>query len=165
MTTDEGIKYFEKLSSKRTQRLFAGLTILFLLLAIWRVKINGMNGLAVIFLVLSCFFLFYVVNYRTLIIHITADALKLTFGIFAWTVPFNNIESCSRDEIPALMKYGGAGIHFMMIGNRYRASFNFLEYPRVVIAFRNKVGPVRDISFSTRQPDQVLRIIRQGVSA
>mgnify|MGYP000900013350 CR=1 FL=1 len=32
------------------------------------------------------------------------------------------------------LRYGGAGIHFMSIRGRYRASFNFLEYPRVVIA-------------------------------
>ncbi len=165
MGTNENVLYYEKLSSKRTQRLFAGLAILFLLLSIWRVKVNGMNGLAVFFLVLSCFFLFYVVNYRTLIIRIMGKTLKLTFGVFTWTVPFDNIESCSIDEIPALMKNGGAGIHFMFVRNRYRASLNFLEYPRVVIAFKNKVGPVRDISFSTRQPDEVLRIIREGISA
>jgi hypothetical protein len=76
----------------------------------------------------------------------------------------NNVESCALDEIPALMKYGGAGIHFMMIGKRYRASFNFLEYPRVVIAFKRKMGPVRDISFSTRQPMEVLWIIQRAIS-
>jgi hypothetical protein len=165
MDTINNVPYYEELSSKRTQRLFAGLAVLFLLLSIWRVKVNGMNGLAAVFLVLSCIFLFYVVNYRTLSVRITPGTLKLTFGIFTWTVPFDNIESCSLDEIPALMKNGGAGIHFMFIRNRYRASFNFLEYPRVVIAFKNKVGPVRDISFSTRQPDEVLRIIREGISA
>ena len=59
------------------------------------------------------------------------------------------------------MKYGGAGIHFMTVHNRYRASFNFLEYPRVVIAFKKKVGLVRDISFSTRRPEEVTRLIRE----
>jgi len=165
MDTNDNVLYHEELSSKRTQRLFLGLTILFLLLSIWRVKVNGMNGLAVFFLILSCLFLFYAVNYRTLIIRITSESLKLSFGIFQWTVPFDNIESCSIDEIPAFNKYGGAGIHFMFVEKRYRASFNFLEYPRLVIAFKNKVGPVRDISFSTRQPDEVLRIIREGISA
>jgi hypothetical protein len=60
---------------------------------------------------------------------------------------------------------GGAGIHFMMIRQRYRASFNFLEYPRVVVAFKKKAGPVQDISFTTRQPDEVLRLMREAVSA
>jgi hypothetical protein len=53
----------------------------------------------------------------------------------------------------------------MFIRKRYRASFNFLEFPRVVIAFKRKVGPVRDISFSTRHPDELLRIIQDVVSA
>ena len=63
------------------------------------------------------------------------------------------------------MKYGGAGIHFMMIGKRYRASFNFLEYSRVVIALKNKVGLVQDISFSTRQPEEILKLVREAISA
>jgi len=151
--------YFEKVSSRRTGLLFIALTILFSMLLVWRVNVSGWNGLAVILLALSCFFLFYVVNYRTLIIQITSDVLKLSFGIFTWTVPFKNIESCSLDELSLFMKYGGAGIHFMMIRKRYRASFNFLEYPRVVVAFKNKVGPVQDISFSTRQPEEVLHVL------
>lgn len=159
MNTNDNILYHEELSSKRTQRLFAGLTTLFLLLSIWRVKINGMNWLAAFFLILSGIFLFYMVNYRTLIIRITADSLRLSFGIFTWAIPFDNIESCSIDEIPAFNKYGGAGIHFMFVEKRYRVSFNFLEYPRLVIAFKKKVGPVRDISFSTRQPEDVMRVI------
>ena len=152
-------KYVEKLSSRRTELLFIILTILFFLLFLWRVNVSGWGGFVIAFLVLSCLFLFYVVNFRTLIIRITSESLKLSFGIFSWTVPVSNIESCSLDEIPLFMKYGGAGIHFMMIRKRYRASFNFLEYPRVVIALKNKVGPVQDISFSTRQPEEVLRVM------
>jgi hypothetical protein len=63
------------------------------------------------------------------------------------------------------MRMGGAGIHFMSIRKRYRASFNFLEHPRVVIAFKRKAGLVRDISFSTRHPDDVLRRIQEAASA
>ena len=165
MTTNKDNIYFEKVSSKITEWLFIALTILFYLLSVWRVIISGWGGLAIVFLVLSCFFLFYSINYQALIIRITSDSLKLSFGIFTWTVPSDNIESCSIDEIPALMKYGGAGIHFMLIKKRYRASFNFLEYPRVVIAFRKKVGPVQDISFSTQRPEEVLRVIQETISA
>ena len=164
MITNKNVKYYEKLSSKRTEWLFIALAVLFLLLFIWRVNVSRGNGLVIAFLVLSCVFLFYMVNYRMLVIRITANNLKLAFGIFTWTVPLNNIESCSLDEIPLFMKYGGAGTHFMMIRKRYRASFNFLEYPRVVVAFKKKVGPVRDISFSTRQPEEVIRIIRETIS-
>jgi hypothetical protein len=164
MTMNNEILYYEKISSKRTEWLFLGLSILFFLLCVWHVKVSSWDGFAVIFLVFSGFFLFYTVNYRTLIISITSKSLKLSFGVFTWTVPFDNIESCSLDEIPALMKYGGAGIHFMFIRKRYRASFNFLEYPRVVITCTRKVGPVQDISFSTRQPMEVLWIIQRAIS-
>ena len=50
------------------------------------------------FLVFSCLFLFYVVNYRTLVIQVTSETLILSFGIFTWTVPFDNIESCASNQ-------------------------------------------------------------------
>jgi hypothetical protein len=74
-----------------------------------------------------------------------------------------NIEDYRLDEIPFLMRMGGAGIHFMVIRQRYRASFNFLEYPRIVISLKRKVGPVRDLSFTTQNPKEVLRLIQDLV--
>lgn len=153
------VLYQEKLSSNKTEALFLALMLLFLWLFICRVQTARLDWLAGVFLTFFALFLFYVVNYRTLTIQITAQALNLTFGIFRWRVPRDNVADCQVDELPLLMKYGGAGIHFMFIRQRYRASFNFLEYPRVVVAFRKKVGPVRDISFSTRLLDTVLRLM------
>jgi len=164
MMTDDLI-YEERLSSDRTEALFVAFTILFFLLLIWRARAAGLDTLAVLFLCLSLFFLFYAVNYRTLVIRLTPKSLVLKFGIFRWTVPLDNVETAHLDDVPFLMRMGGAGIHFMLIRGRYRASFNFLEYPRVVIAFKRRVGPVRDISFSTRQPDEVIRLIGEAVSA
>jgi hypothetical protein len=156
--------YNERISSARTAALFLALTILFFTLFAWRVLAGSMDALGVVFLCFFAFFLFCSVNYRTLTIRLTPESLRLKFGIFVWTVPVANIEGCRLDELPALMRYGGAGIHFMSVGSRYRASFNFLEYPRVVIALKRKVGPVRDISFTTRRPDDVLRLMREAVT-
>jgi len=156
--------YTERISSNKTEALFLAFMILFFLLFIWRVNTGSLDILVVAFSSFFILFLFYSVNYRTLIIHLTSKSLKLKFGIFTWVVPIDNIENCCLDEIPLLMRMGGAGIHFMMIRKRYRASFNFLEYPRVVIAFKIKAGLVRDISFSTRYPDDVLRLIQEAVS-
>jgi hypothetical protein len=148
MTDD--LLYNERVSSNRTEALFLALTLLFCLLFIWRVNAGGLDILAAVFFCLFSLFLFYAVNHRTLIIRLTSGSLKLTFGIFTWTVPLDNVEACCLDDIPLLMRLEGTGIHFMSIRNRYRASFNFLEHPRVVIAFKRKRGPVRDTSFSTR---------------
>ena len=156
--------YQEKITSNNTEALFAALALIFSLLALWRADGFGWDGLAVTLAAFCIVFLFYSLNYRTLVIHISSESLKLKFGIFTWTIPLDNIEGCRHDDdLPTLMKYGGAGIHFMMIRNRYRASFNFLEYPRVVIAFKKKAGLVRDISFSTRKPEDILRLIRSLV--
>ena len=157
--------YNERISSNKTEALFLALTLLFFLLLIWRVSAGSLDILAALFLCLFIIFFFYSVNYRTLIIYLTSKSLKLKFGIFTWTVPMDNVEECRLDEIPLMMRMGGAGIHFMNIRKRYRASFNFLEYPRVVIAFKKKVGFVRDISFSTRRPDEILRLIQETISA
>ncbi len=152
--------YHERLTSNKTEALFLALTILFLALLAWRVSAAGLDALAVVCLLFFVVFLFYSVNYRTLVIDLDPESLKLKFGIFTWTVALNNIDAFALDEIPVLMRYGGAGIHFMFIRKRYRASFNFLEYPRVVITFKKKVGPVRDISFSTQRPDEIQQLVQ-----
>ncbi len=145
---DEPI-YTERVTSKRTQVFFLALTLLSASLGVWRAKVAGWDALAVVLACFSCFFFFYTLNYRMLVIRFTPGALRFTYGVFTWRVPVDNIEACALDEMPVLMKYGGAGIHFMVIRKRYRASFNFLEHPRVVVALKRKVGPVRDISFSS----------------
>jgi len=160
----ENLLYEEKLSSNRTEILFLALMILFGLLFVWRSSVSGFEWIGIVFGCFSLLFLFYSINYRALIIRFTPEFLILTFGIFTWRVPLDNIQdSRLDDEIPPFMKYGGAGIHFMFIRNRYRASFNFLEYPRVVIALRKKAGPVIDISFSTNKPEEVIRLIQAAL--
>ncbi len=159
----DNLLYAERVSSNRTEAFFLALTGLFFLLLIWRVAAGSLDVLAAVFLCFFGFFLFYSANYRILLIRLTPESLNLTFGIFTWRVRVDNIQDCRLDELPRLMRLGGAGIHFMSIRRRYRASFNFLEYPRVVIAFKRK-GLVRDISFSTRRPDEVLQRIQEAIS-
>lgn len=158
------VLYGERISSARTQLLFWGITAAFFLLLIWRVAIFGPDQLAALFLLLACLFLFHAVNYRILAIRVTATALRLQFGLFSWTIPMDDVESIKPDDdLPALARYGGAGIHFMLLRGRYRASFNFLEYPRVVVALRRS-RVVRDVSFSTRRPQEVIRQVHAALS-
>jgi hypothetical protein len=151
--------YAETLSSARTEALFIVLTGLFAALFAWRVMAAGWDLLATGLLAATLFFLFCALNYRALRIRLTAQELTLSFGLFTWTVPLATVERCYRDDV-SLWRIGGAGIHFTWIGGRYRAMFNFLEYPRLVIALREKKGPVWDIAFSTRRPDQIQRFLK-----
>jgi len=127
------------------------------------VKVAGFDIFGFLFGLACVIFLFYSLNYRVLVIKLTSEHLALTFGIFTWRVPFENIEACLHDEIPLFMRMGGAGIHFMRIDKRYRASFNFLEFPRAVVHLKKKVGPVQDISFTTRQPSKIRQLIQDKI--
>jgi len=154
----------EKLSSTRTTALFLALTALCLALYGWRRSAADAGVLTGVLGFLGVVFLFYTLNYRTLVVRLTRESLALTFGLFTWRVPLDNVQAVALDHLPALMRNGGAGVHFMTIRGRYRASFNFLEYPRVVIALKHRAGPVRDISFSTRRPDEVIREMREAMA-
>ena len=108
---DNNTRYTEKVSSSRTEILFIVLALLFLLLFVWRVSAVGFEILAVVFLVLFGFFAFYALNYRTLIVQLSAEFLTLKFGVFTWKIPLEHIEACALDDI-SLWRIGGARIHF-----------------------------------------------------
>jgi hypothetical protein len=155
--------YEEKVTSPRTTALFVALTLLFLSLSAWRAMATGLGPLATAFFGIFCFFLFCALNYRTLIIRITRQSLILTFGIFTWKMRLEDIAGCALDDV-SLWRIGGAGIHFTWIRRRYRAMFNVLEYPRVVLALKERKGLVWDIVFSTRRPDAVMAIIADSAA-
>lgn len=156
----DDLSYTEKVTSKKTELLFSGLALLFLLLALWRVNAAGPGTLTTLLLAAFLFFLFYTFNYRSLTIHLTPRQLRLRFGVFRWTIPLENVERFYQDDI-SLQRIGGAGVHFSSFGSRYRAMFNFLEHPRVVVGLKEKRGPVRDVAFSTQQPERVLALLRE----
>jgi len=154
--------YEERLTSSRTSALFGLLTVLFLALVIWRAVLNDVGFMSIMFLGLFLIFLFYSLNYRMLYILLTPEMLILRFGLFNWNVLVDNIRSCSIDE-SSLWRIGGAGIHFSFFKGSYRAMFNFLEYPRVVLTLKQKRGPVREIAFSTSQPEQVIQLLTKTI--
>jgi hypothetical protein len=155
--------YKEELSSPRTEALFVTITGVFLFLSVWNWLRADHNIWTVLSLIFFVFFLFYSLNYRTLIINLSPETLQLTFGIFTWRIAVANVESCYLDT-PSIGSIGGAGIHFTWIKGKYRAFFNFLEHPRVVVTLKKKKGPVQEIAFSTRHPEQVMQIIQSGLS-
>jgi hypothetical protein len=164
------VLYEERLSSNKTTALFLALAAVFGGLWAWRARggwRGGRAGRASLtpwgLGVGAAFFGFYALNFRTLVIRVTRLALRLRFGVFRWVVPVEDIEACGVDELPAVLRLGGAGIHFMFVRGRYRASFNFLEHPRVVVALGGAAGPVRDLSFSTRQPEAVCAAIEAAM--
>ena len=156
--------YAEELRSKKTNLLFQGLMILFLGLFAWRVEAVGFRFGPIIFLFLATIFAFYVVNYRTLEIRIDHEMILLKFGIVRWRTRLDNVAFCGLDDSSALIRYGGAGVHFAFTNGKYRAFYNFLEGPRVLVSFHQKQGLVQELAFSTRNPELVLDLIREQIN-
>ena len=154
--------YEERLSSNRTEILFVVLTILFLSLSCWRILEDDFDFLTIIFILFFIFFLFYSVNYRILHICMTSDSLILSFGIFKWSIAFSNIQECYLDDMYTRL-IGGAGIHFMFVRRKYRAYLNFLEYQRIVLVLKRKMGPVAEIAFSTKHPKEVMKLVENKI--
>ncbi|MEJ2413320.1 MAG: hypothetical protein P8Y34_10080 [Anaerolineales bacterium] len=147
--------YKEEIRSNLTTIIFASLSLACLTLFAWRYAVVGWKFTPGLFCFLGLFFLFYTLNYRTLEIQISSDELNLKFGLVKWTTVLENIDSWQLDDSPWWIKYGGAGVHFAAVRGKYRAYFNFLEYPRVLVTLQEKQGWVRQLCFTTRQPDQV----------
>ena len=69
--------FSEKLSSKKTESIFIGLAVLFMVPFTVFASIRPFGGWSILFCCLSVFFLFYSLNYRTLVIQIDEHSLRL----------------------------------------------------------------------------------------
>ena len=156
--------YYEEVGSPKTSLLFMFLSAVFSGFFIWRITILGYKEnipFSTVLLFFSIFFFLYVLNYWTLKITNTDEILQLNFGLIRWRTDLNNVKAIGLDDSPTLIKYGGAGVHFAFVKGIYRAFFNFLEFPRVLITFREKQGLVQALVFTTRNPDKVIGLIQQ----
>lgn len=162
--TGEGLLYQEQISSTGTQGFFLALTLVFFIPFVVRVQAAVCDWLTFTLAFFAAMFLFYTVNYRMLLIQVTAEELVLKFGLFTWREARENIQGCVLDRLAVWQYYGGAGIHYLLVHGRYRVSFNFLQYPRVVVSLKKKKGLVNDISFSTEHPRELTQVLsKQGI--
>ncbi len=157
----ENILYSEKVRSNKTSLLFVILALIFFTLFGWRFSVKGLRFVPGLYAFLGLFFCVYVINYRELEISITDQTLQLKFGVIGWSSNIENIKSSILYDPPFWIKYGGAGVHFAMVDGDYKAFYNFLEYPRVMIGFHQKQGWVQSLVFTTRQPDKILEILEK----
>ena len=107
MKTNDNPLYNEIVSSKWTEVLFLALTVLCFLLFVWRGITSGLDIFGVVFFCLFAMFLFYSVNYRTLIIRMTKESLKLIFGIAGEIWRGGHTLHVRPSEIPCLLQFSG----------------------------------------------------------
>jgi len=89
--------------SPKTSFLFFILAAIFFALFAWRVSAVNFRLIPILYLLVGLFFFFYVLNYRTLIITITEEAIFLKFGLIRWRTLLENIQTCELDDSPSVI--------------------------------------------------------------
>jgi len=156
------ILYREQLSDWKTSLLFAVLAILFAGLFVFRFLHVSWKAGPILYLSLSLFFWFYLINYFTLDIIITSEELILKFGVLCWKEYLVNLGQVYQEDLPFWIRYGGAGIHFALVRGNYTVFYNFLDHPRLIIELINKRGLVQQVCISTCCPDQIRKLLDEG---
>jgi hypothetical protein len=152
--------YFERL-------LFREIIIALGLIAGW-VAISIIWGVGALFPLtpFSAFLIILLVaiiaTFWRLTIRISPESIAVGYGRITRQIPWENVESCYLDETSAIY-YGGFGIRFARIRGKWRMVYNIIGTPRVVLSL--KAGRFREFVFSTKNPEEVLRIINDRIGA
>ena len=158
------VYYKEKVFSRFNTGIFAVVVVLLLFVLIYQLTVGpfGSNPptnqtLIVIILIFAAIG----VNFSTLNITINPEGLRVGYGLLNNTIPWKNIESSYLDKTSVIM-YGGWGIRLGRVKGKWRLVYNVFRGPRVVLVL--KKGWYREFVFSTRNPQEVMRIIGQQLN-
>ncbi|RZN40355.1 MAG: hypothetical protein EFT35_02970 [Methanophagales archaeon ANME-1-THS] len=135
-------------------------TAVFLFLIVYQVLVGPLGEDPApnwFFLFMSLLFLFMAINFRALSIKMTARSVIVGYGIFKRTIFWDNIERCYVDEVSSI-RYGGWGIRIGRVKGKWRLVYNVIGGPRVVLSLKR--GRFGEFVFSTRNPDEVMRVVR-----
>ncbi len=99
-------------------------------------------------------------NFMRLTIEITGTHITVGFGAIRRSIPWNRIVGVRRDK-RSLLSYGGVGWRLgwsRRVGGWIMAFVDF-RHPRVILELRG--GRTRELVFSTRNPEEVCRLIAE----
>ena len=157
--------YNERISAKFFASIFGflALLLLFILLRQYFIAPEVPDQLPIwLILIFSLIVSTFAINFRYLSILITKESVSAGYGIFACEIPWDNIEGCYLDQTTAL-RYLGFGIRIAIVKGKWRLIYNVIAGPRVVLSL--KTGRFREFVFSTKNPDEILRIINDRIGA
>jgi hypothetical protein len=155
--------YEERISVWSFTAILGFVSAVFLFAALYQVLIGPIgenpapNGL---YILMALLFLALAITFSTLVIKLSPRSIIVGFGLIERTIPWELIERCYVDEVTSL-RYGGWGIRIGRVRGKWRLVFNIIGAPRVVLALKR--GGFDEFVFSTRHPDEVVRIIRQRI--
>ncbi|AEG19219.1 hypothetical protein [Methanobacterium paludis] len=155
--------YEEKLFSKWSTIIFTIFTVLFLGLTVYQIFIGPLgDNKAPTWLLGLIFFLFllFTINFSFMTLKLTPEFLSVRFGVLSYSVSWENIEKCYREEVP-LWTYGGWGIRFEKSKGERRLAYTVPQTPQLTILLKNK--NFREFIFSTRKPDKVMELVEKMI--
>lgn len=156
-----GSIYEEKLFSKWITTILASVTGIMLFILVYQLvkgPIGAKPAPTWFFLVMSLLFLGLTIGFSRVIILMTPEHVSIGYGLLRQKIPWGTIEDCYLDETSAV-RYGGSGIRIAKVGEKWRIVYSVVGGPRVVLSV--KEGKYREIAFSTKNPDQVMSLIKQ----
>lgn len=97
-------------------------------------------------------------NFRTMSISLTYQSLTVGFGWMKRVIPWADIDGYYQASRTSL-NYGEAGIHLTRSRGKFRVYYSVSGKPRIALNLRS--GRIRELEFSTGNPQEILRIIKK----
>jgi hypothetical protein len=156
-----GAIYEEKILAKWLTAIFGSIAALMLFLLVRQVLVRPLvsrPALKWFFLVIFLLSVVLAFIFSRLTIRMTPASISVGYGPLGQTINWDNVADCFLDETSEV-RYGGAGIRMTRIRGSWTIVYDVIESPRVVISL--KEGRFKEVVFSTRHPQDVMKIINQ----
>jgi len=156
--------YEEKIFSKWTTGIVGLFTIGFLFVLIYQIFVGPIGANPApnwFFLLMFLLFLGVMINFNMLNIKMTPQFIIVGYGIFKDKIFWENIEDCYLDKTSAI-RYGGWGIRIGRVNKKWRQVYNTPGEPRIVLSLK-KGEFFKEFVFSTKNPEEVMKIIKERI--
>ncbi len=170
MLVDQGEKmqsfsiYEEKVFAKGMTAIMAPFAAIFLFLMMYQFLVGPIGDKPApswFFLIMFILFLGLTINFSRLGIRITDQSITVGYVIIKRKIPLENVEDCILDEASAV-RYGGFGIRMTRVKGKNRLGYITIGTPRCVLTL--KKGKFKEFAFSTKNPEEVMNVIKGQLS-
>jgi len=153
--------YEEHIFSKGITGILVVVTVGFLFVLVYQILVGPIGTPPApnwFFLLMFLLCLGLTFNFSKLSIRITPQSVNVGYGIFKHIIFLENVENCYLDEA-STVRYGGWGIRIGRVKGKWRLVYNVIGGPRTVLSL--KKGRFREFVFSTKNPEEVMKVVKQ----
>ena len=159
-----GAIYEEKILSKGISIVLISIAGLMLFLTVYQGLVKPLGSEPApnwFYMILFLLFSGLAFVFGRLTIRMTPSSISVGYGPLGQSISWDNVEDCFLDET-STARYGGAGVRVTRIDSNWRIIYNVIESPRVGLSL--KEGRFKEVVFSTRHPDDVMKTIKEWAS-